>query len=262
MYSWIYPKDFNMGILTPNSAVSSLFLLSPFSPWRVEIGIGLWELGEEQASKNVHRPQVQVQTDNLHIPETFNQVNKTCLNTLLLNHKYWFIYNNPRQLYLQEHHPKLQVKYISGLAWAYIFEVWFLTTSSRYTSSEQHTGLSLSMAIPRTSISRHEGFLPHLTWSCHPSPLGLSFLLGGAGSPVISGISNSGRLCAKITLTKVVLVVTLCRLVYVLWSALKSFNRGSPSLGPSRPCFTSLKLLGSSSLPKKAQLTYSAKDDL
>lgn len=142
MYSWIYPKDFNMGILTPNSAVSSLFLLSPFSPWRVEIGIGLWELGEEQAPKNVHRPQVQVQTDNLHIPETFNQVNKTCLNTLLLNHKYWFIYNNPRQLYLQEHHPKLQVKYISGLAWAYIFEVWFLTTSSRYTSSEQHTGLS------------------------------------------------------------------------------------------------------------------------
>lgn len=34
-----------MGILTPNSAVSSLLLLSLFSPWRVEIGIGLWGVG-------------------------------------------------------------------------------------------------------------------------------------------------------------------------------------------------------------------------
>lgn len=45
-----------------------------------------WE--KEQTPINAHRPQVQVQTDNLHIPETFNQVNKTCLHTLLLIHKY------------------------------------------------------------------------------------------------------------------------------------------------------------------------------
>lgn len=67
MYEWIYPSDFTVGMLLPNAAVSFPLLFGPLlthgEVWE-EQGIGSW--GKGQVPTNVHRPQVQVQTDNLH----------------------------------------------------------------------------------------------------------------------------------------------------------------------------------------------------
>lgn len=49
-----------------------------------------------------HKPKhkLTIYTDT-HIPKTFNQVNKSSLNTLLLIHKYWFTYNTPDSFILK-----------------------------------------------------------------------------------------------------------------------------------------------------------------
>lgn len=113
----------SLPILHSKFPLAAQYYSQPMGSWDRNRVVGSW--GKGQAPRKVHHKS-KCKLTIYTFQKTFNQVNKTCLNTLLLIHKYWFIYNNPRQFYLQKHHPKLQVKYISGIAWVLFIYFWRL----------------------------------------------------------------------------------------------------------------------------------------